>query len=390
MKKILLTLAVLSIVGVLTIYFNLTKQRKNQVKQLILHNVGILNSEWEIDTNKNDKTFTTHLKSPSLYIDDIYTSMEGPYTYKRFRLNDSEDKLYWVKGFKADANTKFKKSTSNDFICHVNFYHSSQEHFSRLGFNDRIGTQRESQMILLTTGGLNVEFPKGFAYPIYSNEKLLIGSMALNLNKEDENFNIDYDFVIDYEKEQSNLKPLYMRYVVVALPYEDDNQPEHKMDNSSIIGFKRPSFVECAGPSSNNFFRGTDDKGQKTTSFWKIPEGEYIYKSDITYVLNLEKEETIHYINIHAHPTAESLSIFDETTNEYLYQAEIINSKEKKAIVKLSTYSSEEGLIMYPDHKYQIVLKGNNNTGHAVDMMANMFLYFYDSELDNKLKSENN
>ena len=346
--------------------------------------MGILDSEWKINTEVNGENCTTSLKSPSLLIDDVYISMEGPVTYKKFMLNENEDELYWIKGFDAKANTDIASSKrSNDLICHVGFYHSSTEHFARMGLQDRIGLQSESQLITLTTGALNVEFPEGFAYPVFSNEKILVGSQALNLNEKDKTFLLDYDYNIHYSKNNTyKFKPLYMRYLVMSLPYKS-KVPEQK----HLLEYQIPNFIQCAGPSSRTTYKSTDKYGQTATAFWKVPKGEHTYANNINYMLGLKKPETIHYINGHVHPYAKSLELIDATTNTSVFKSIITSSKDNRGIIKIPHLSSVDGIILYPDHQYKLILDVDNTSDQEIDMMASFYVYFHDQELSDKLSN---
>ena len=114
----------LSLIAFLLFCYFLTfsKVKQNQIKNFVLHKVGILSSEWKISTEKENDNFITTFSSPTLFVDDIYTSMQGPHTNERFKLNETEDELYWVTKFEGVANSKFN---SNDFICHMNLFHSN-------------------------------------------------------------------------------------------------------------------------------------------------------------------------------------------------------------------------------------------------------------------------
>ncbi len=380
LKKSLLFIALL-FVGFFCYYFSLTTVKKNRVKRVALHTLGILESDWKVTTTENNNKFSTTFKSPTLFVDDIYTSMQGPYSFKRFKLNENEDELYWITKFQGTANSKFdSQNISNDFICHVNLYHSDVEHFARMGLEERINIQ-ESQLITLTKGTLSVEFPKGFGYPIYSNEKFLVGSQALNLNKKNEQFKVNYSFKMDYYKNKNKrLKPLYMRYVVLAMPYKEG---EETLETSTKD--EDNLFVLCAGPSSNRRFKVENEKGEKFTGFWKVPKGEYTYVNNISNTLNLKQIETVHLINAHVHPYAESIELKDATTNTTIFKSIITNSKDKKGIEEISEFSSVDGVKLFPSHQYNLILKVNNTTNQEIDMMGSMFLYFYDEKLDKKM-----
>lgn len=365
-------------------YFSSTKLTKNKIKHAVLHKLGILNSEWKITTEKKNDTYIASFNSPTLLIDDIYNSMEGPYTYKRFKLDETKDELLWISRFQANANSKLlQKSVSNDFICHVNLYHNSAEHYSRMGINDKIAKQSDRQLIsLLTTGSLNIEFPKGFAYPIFSNEKILIGSQALNLNKKDNWFNVDYTYKIHYST-QKKIKPLYMKYVVLAMPYKEGTSEEKESHD------KLPYFVECALPSTERH-KKENGKGELITSFWKVPKGKHTYQNDVTDILSLQKVETLHYINVHVHPYARSLELIDITTNTSVFKSIITNADGKKGIEDITSFSSIEGVKLYPNHQYNMILEVDNTSKIAnseTDMMCGMFLYFYNEDFDKKLNN---
>lgn len=374
----------LSLIAFLLFCYFLTfsKVKQNQIKNFVLHKVGILSSEWKISTEKENDNFITTFSSPTLFVDDIYTSMQGPHTNERFKLNETEDDLYWVTKFEGVANSKFN---SNDFICHMNLFHSNVEHFSRLGFKERINLQ-DSRLITLTSGTLSLNFPKGFAYPIYSNEKMFISSQALNLYKKEDKFNVNFDLKLHYSKnKKKKLKPLYMKYLVLSLPYTDDMQKNENSLERLDIG---APFVECAAPSSDNRFEAENSNGDKFTAFWKVPPGEYTYINDVTSVLNLQKTQKVHFINAHVHPYATSLELKNNTTNKTVFKSIITNSDGKKGIESISSFSSEEGVALYPNHKYTLIQKVNNTSKIESDMMASMFVYFYDEALDLKLNKK--
>lgn len=379
LKRILIFLGVIFLA--LSVYYrSFSKVKQNQIKNFVLHKTGILSSDWDISTSEKDKEYIVTFKSPTLFIDNVYTSMQGPHTFEKFKLDEKEDDLYWVTKLVGTAKSKFD---SNDFICHMNLFHSNEEHFSRLGIQDRINLQ-DARLITLTKGSLSIEFPKGFGYPVYSNEKMFISSQALNLYKKESKFNVNFDFKLHYYKNKNQkLKPLFMKYLVLALPYKEDSSKNTITAKPLEVG---APYVECAAPSSDQRFEAENTDGEKFTAFWKVPPGKETYINDITSVLNLQKIETVHYINAHAHPYANSLELKDDTTNTTVFKSIITNSIGKKGIEKISSFSSIEGVKMYPNHKYILIQKVDNTSKVEADMMASMFIYFYDEELDLKLK----
>ena len=93
----------------------------------------------------------------------------------------------------------------------------------------------------------------------------------------------------------------------------------------------------------------------------------------------------MHYIVSHLHPFAETLSFKDTTLDSTLFTAEANNYNDKIGLKQVSYFSSEKGIMLYPNHKYELVLKTNNTTNIQQDMMASMFVFLYDREVDGKI-----
>ena len=384
-KKFIFAFLVI-LLGGLIYYSSLSPLKKNLAKNKILHWTHILSPDWEINVSKEDDGYVANLNSPSLLVDGIYNSMKGPVAYKMFLLDENEDELYWVTGLDVKANSKYdSKGSSDDLICHVNLYHSPVEHFSRMGMEERIDIQL-SQLITLTKGGLFFEFPEGFGYPLYSNEKIYVGSQVLNLNLKNPLFTVDYDFKLKYIKDkEKRLKPLYMRYVVLVLPYDAANE---KINDIIKKNESEDEKVRCAIPRGENHgYNSFDEKRVPTTAFWIVPKGKHTYRSNFTKVLALDTIETVHKINTHVHPYATSLEIRDITADSTIFKSIITNHKDRIGIDSITSFSSVKGVKMYPDHEYELVEEVDNTSGKESEMMASMFLYFYDHKLDKKIDS---
>jgi 7-cyano-7-deazaguanine synthase in queuosine biosynthesis len=97
----------------------------------------------------------------------------------------------------------------------------------------------------------------------------------------------------------------------------------------------------------------------------------------------------MHQIAVHLHPFAEELEFRDITKDSSLFISKADNYKDKIGLKNVSYYSSAEGIMLYPDHQYELVLKTNNTTDVNQDMMASMFVFLYDIEMAEKLKAYN-
>jgi len=375
-KKIIILFG-LMFSGLIIFYYSLTPLRRNSAKRRILHATHILEPDWSKVISKTSDGYQADLTSSTLLVDGIFPSMKGPTTFRTFLLEDKEDEIYWITGLEAKANTKHEtQNESDDFICHVNLYHSEVEHFARMGMVDRINIQ-VPQLITLTKGDLDFNFPEGFGYPIFSNEKIFLGTQALNLNYSNSFFTINYDFKIKFQKnKERRLKPLYMRYAVLVLPYNVKDEFVYTDENIN-------NKVSCVIPKGNHHgLNSLNEEGEAITAFWKVPIGKHTYRSNFTKILALDTIVRLHKINSHAHPYATSISLRDITADSILFKSDIINYKNKIGLDKITSYSSVDGLELFPDHEYELVEEVNNTSDSEIEMMGSMFLYFYDYKLD--------
>ncbi|MGK0174347.1 MAG: hypothetical protein ACI9AT_000727, partial [Ulvibacter sp.] len=70
-----------------------------------------------------------------------------------------------------------------------------------------------------------------------------------------------------------------------------------------------------------------------------------------------------------------------------VYTFECENYVDKIGLKNVPTYSSSEGIVLYADHKYKLILITNNTSIDQRDMMAVLYVYVYDREMDEHLRS---
>jgi len=131
---------------------------------------------------------------------------------------------------------------------------------------------------------------------------------------------------------------------------------------------------------------GPGEDGVSLAAHWQLPEGKTHYEFDVTYQLYLQEDTTIHAMAAHLHPGAETFILFDATTNEAVYTFNCENYNEKIGLKYVPTYSSQEGILLKADHQYKLILETNNPSPDFRDMMAVLFLYLYDKEMEENLK----
>ena len=118
-----------------------------------------------------------------------------------------------------------------------------------------------------------------------------------------------------------------------------------------------------------------------------MPSGNTQYEYDITYQLALKEDTTIHAMIAHLHPYAKTFSLYDMTAHEFVYSFKCENYDEKIGLKNVPTYSSAEGIKLFADHKYKLVLVTTNTAIESRDMMAVLYTYVYDREMDDHLRS---
>jgi hypothetical protein len=132
-----------------------------------------------------------------------------------------------------------------------------------------------------------------------------------------------------------------------------------------------------------------DGHGNKLSGHWRIPIGKKTYRSSVNEQLQIKDSLRLHAAALHVHPFATRISLFDKTLNKPVFSSKIVNHKDKIGLTSIEPFSSEEGIWLYKNHDYEIVLDVDNTSQKDQDMMGSMFLFFYDQELDNLLQKNN-
>lgn len=154
------------------------------------------------------------------------------------------------------------------------------------------------------------------------------------------------------------------------------------------IDFKNPEQADpnaCLPVDLKNHIY-SDEDGNTLTGHWVIFPGRKTYRSEVTKQLALKDTSSMHHISVHLHPFAEELSLRDMTSDSILFISKAKNYKDKIGLQKANSFSSSQGVILYPDHQYELILKVNNTSAENQDMMASMFVFLYDKEMDEKIQ----
>lgn len=371
--SVLLLLVAISIGGIY--YLNLSNRHKAIIKTKVNHSLGLVDNTWNITTKDN----TLSLITPTLVVDQIYKSMEGPKVMRSFQIDYKNDDLVWITSFETKAiSTNEVDQLSNDYVCHTNIDFYDGEHYSRWNLNERIG-QNYPRLTSMSNGIENYEFPEGYGFPVFSNENLFLSTQTLNHNIKSEPFSVKHEVNLGYKSHNKTMKPLQSKTVFIMLPYDADNPFEGPTEANPNMCLP----LETGNHSYQN------EEGESLSGHWVIFPGKEHYRYDVTHQLQLKDSTTMHHIATHLHPYAETLTLKDNTLDSILFTSEAKNYVDKIGLKNVTSFSSKEGIMLYPNHNYELILETNNTSAINQDMMASMFVFLYDKEMDEKLKAYN-
>ncbi|RAR51116.1 hypothetical protein [Flavobacterium lacus] len=370
--KILALLLLLSIVGGLIWYAQLSNRHKAIVKTTLLHKTGLVDNDWQVENSSKEYK----MLSPTFIVDDIYKSMEGPKA-SNYVMLAQDSTLLWITGFKVVAqDAKTGEKMSNDFICHMNVDINDSKYYSNFGLEDRIGKQYP-RLTSLSHGMENFDFPEGFGVPMKGNDLLFVTTQTLNHNIKEAYYKVKHKVSITYQ-EDKNIKPLMSKTAFIMLPY--DKYDPYKSPTDPGADFCIP--VETKNHSYD------DGSGNKLSGHWVIPTGKNTYRSGINHQLEIKDSLRLHAAAIHVHPFATRIMLLNKTTQKPVFVSEVTNHKNSIGLTNIENFTSKEGIWLYANQEYEIVLEVNNTSKEDQDMMGSMFLFFYDKEMDEIVNSK--
>lgn len=368
--KFSIVLLILSIVVGTIWYFSLSNRHKAIVKTTLLHKTGLVDNEWLVE----NKTKEYKMLSPTFIVDAIYKSMEGPKASNYVMLSQ-DSTLLWMTGFKVEAqNAKTGEKMSNDFICHMNVDINDTKYYSNFGLENRIGKQYP-RLTSLSHGMETFTFPEGFGVPMKGNDLLYVTTQTLNHNIKNAYYKVKHKVTIAYDENQ-NLKPLMSKTAFIMLPYDQYDPYKSPID---------PGTDFCIPVETKNHSYD-DGKGNKLSGHWVIPIGKNKYRSNINHQLEIKDSLRLHAAAIHVHPFATKIMLFNKTTQQPIFVSNITNHQNSIGLKNIENFSSEEGIWLFANQEYEIVLEVNNTSNTEQDMMGSMFLFFYDKEMDSILQ----
>jgi hypothetical protein len=370
--KYLVPLVLLGIISAGIWYVQLSNRHKAIVKTRLLHGFRIIDHDWEISHTDT----TIQLESPDLLVDNIYQSMDGPQAILNLDLNPDENNLKWITGFKAEVYREGTSEHNNDFLCHTNIDFFNGVHYKNLKLPKRINSQYP-RLGTLSNGINELKFPEGFGFPVAGEDAFIIASRTLNHNIEDAFFKVKHRIEFTTQNAEAHLKPLVPKALVLLQDFDRENPDNPEPSNDPNL---------CLPLDLKNHSFPNED-GVRFAAHWVLPKGEHLYKFNVSYQLQLKENTTIHAMAAHLHPDAQKFTLYDITEGKEVYTIQCENYDDKIGLKSVATYSSVEGIPLYADHEYELQLLTFNPSDGFRDMMAVLFLYIYDREMDEHLQA---
>jgi hypothetical protein len=315
--------------------------------------------------------------SQRYHIDKKYASMRGPHGFDHATLLDGPRELVWIVGYHTEVvDAESKEAVSQEFMCHANLDFDASEYYQT--FSTRVPLS--GRVFTLSQGQQDIAFPEGYGIPVPSDMDLSLATQVLNLN-------------ID------NPKKLNVRHKVQVRFVRDSEAtvPMQALYQSAVEGFKAltpearyygleseevdPSLHGPGCDLGQAAVLGDEDPdalGQKFTAHWVVEPGEEVNRTNVTRFLNLPFDTRAHYVAVHLHPFAESLTLKDLTAGKTVLHAKAMNTPDRIGLKHVEHYAGADGIQLHKDHEYELVSVYKNTSDQAVDSMAVMYLYLHD------------
>jgi hypothetical protein len=307
-------------------------------------------------------------------IDQRYKSMQGPSATVEITIGDEDQvpELVWVTGYRAevvglDGQTRLPP----EFMCHSNLSFDAEAHRRLFGW-----TRRTARRIFTVSQGQEaITFPDGFAMPLMSDEVLTLTTQVLNHNYPDTTLQARVLVTIDYIRDgelNTPMTPLYMRSANALVQLEGDHGAYGTSAHDASVG------------SMEGMTAGArvirDDAGRAFAGHWVVPPGRQENTTMVTNWMKVEPDATVHFIAVHLHPFAETVTLRDASTLETKFETRVERFSDRIGLANVGFYSSTKGFELSPDHDYTLESVYDNPTDEDQEAMAVMYLYLRDPQ----------
>jgi len=297
--------------------------------------------------------------------------------------------LYWFLGAEIEVLDPVEdKVLTGEYMCHFNL--DIDQTIRKSNFPESYGSS--NRLITLTGGATKLTLPKGFGFPMTSDEPMKITFQVLNHNFDPnkKEFSVRHRIKVYLAKDNTltkEIKPLDVHVPFIATPLVEEG--EYKTKPKSCPCCTEIKSAENA-PQNQGFGFYPGDDGKQYTGHWVVPIGESTYSFPLRYFPTAGKEfaeydTAIHAVIPHVHPFTEDISLIKHgkecKTSETLLKQKIVNRKDGKiGMERADIYSSEEGIPIKAEDDYELSITYNNTSQELQDAMGVMVLYTLDKK----------
>lgn len=275
---------------------------------------------------------------PGFRIREIHRSMEGPQKKLPIKNSLPAGPKVWVKSMTVEVLDGDREPISNEFLCHASLAFANPE---------------SRGMMTVSQGTESVTLPEGFAFgmPNTPDTKVSLMGMLENNNYEEIDQRAALKYTIGYYSDEDARKFEIVELEGLDLIGRPDAQPAH------------PKMEVPNGLHSHH---------------WLVPPGRHTYRSDLVRPLyrkpgnplGIGENTRIHFMRPHLHGYGESVALVDKTTGETLWTGHARNAQGIRQVVQADVYSDAEGILLHPDHQYELEVVYDNPTDAPVDAMG--------------------
>jgi len=317
------------------------------------------------------------------HVDKKYRSMMGPQSTNELHLGDPKaDELVWVVGYEAVMVGKDgERRMPQEFMCHSNLDLDPMAHREAVKAEPGIS----GRLFTLSQGQLSIRFPEGFGIPVRSSEKISLTTQVLNLNLPKPDVDVRHKVTVYYVRDAEAGRPMKALFQKSAygLALLDGKDGHFGMDHGKGHGgMDHGGATGCLAKENASDHTYDDGLGRTFTGHWVVEPGREVNKTPVTKILALPYDATVHYIAVHLHPFAQSLTLRDTTTGKVIFHSVAKNYADKIGLEHVDYFSSEKGILLKADHEYELESVYENTSGEPQDSMAVMYLYLHDERFE--------
>jgi len=246
-------------------------------------------------------------------------------------LEDQPGELIWLRGLSARVVDEAGNGRSDEFQGY-----STLDFYLAQWHNEKFGTTQSSRLFGFGNGVSRIQFPTGFGLALKSNEPLWLTTRVVNPFSDRPNETLQQKVSLDFVRErglETPMRPLLARAVTAAV-------------------------------------------GENLE--WKVPSGGSSVRTDITASLGLLAPTRLHAATLWLERYGRRVVLRDTTLGADLLTLEAETS-ESGRISSLQSFSSEEGVLLDPAHRYEIETSYTNPTSQSIRGVGYLMFYVHDS-----------